>query len=468
VTDDDAWQALDQAGAALAMHDVRELIDHLVESALIARPVWGADGTIADFAIEHLSPGYVDPAGRPATDLMRESLLAAYPGSGGWLFTLAAEVLTSGTPKHVPGPVGGFLSDGEQAVEVADLRAMALDEGVIITWHQADRVAGRDGGAASRDPRDGGSVPPRGVARDLSRLIPHPALSAPAHGLASAAGDAPDGTVADGTAADAAVADRPPDDGGPGGLAMEDDPLGADQPADGLAIRVRRALMPPDRALTAAAGVEIAVGYRPADGGRKEVSGDWYDVFPMAGGDLLLVIGDIAGHGQEAVHAMDRAREALRALISTGASPGDLLSQLNSAALQFAEASTGTVICGRYQPETQVLRWARAGHLPPVLVRDGTAEPLDLPEGMLLGVSASAAYEEATVRLRAGDTLLLYTDGLIERRAGSISDSLADFATAAVPAGPDAAGHVARIMAGAASDTGDDACLLALRVLPIL
>ncbi len=223
--------------------------------------------------------------------------------------------------------------------------------------------------------------------------------------------------------------------------------------------------MPPDRALTAAAGVDIAVGYRPADGGRKEVSGDWYDVFPMADGDLLLVIGDIAGHGQDVVYAMDRAREALRALICAGASPGDLLSQLNFAALPFAEGATGTVICGRYHPQTQVLRWARAGHLPPVLVREGVADVLDLPEGMLLGVSASAAYEEATLQLRPGDTLLLYTDGLIERRAGSISDSLADLATAAVPAGPDAASHVARIMAGAASDTGDDACLLALRVL---
>jgi hypothetical protein len=434
------------------MPDVLDLIDQLVESVLVARPVWDPDGAVADFTIEHLSPGYVDPAGRPAMVLMRESLLATYPGSGGWLFTLAVEVLTSRTPKQVPGPVGGLLSDGEQAVEVSDLRAMAFDEGVIITWRQADRAAGLDGGAALHDARDGGSVPPEGIARDLTRLIPHPALSA--QGQAPAV---PPGAPLAGAAGDDAAAE---------GEASPDDAADQGQPADGLAIRVRRALMPPDRALTAAAGVDIAVGYRTADGGRKEVSGDWYDVFPMADGDLLLVIGDIAGHGQDAVHAMDKAREALRALISTGASPGDLLRQLNLAAIAFTEGSTGTVICGRYHPETQVLRWARAGHLPPVLVRDGAADVLDLPEGMLLGVSASASYEEATVRLRPGDSLLLYTDGLIERRAGSISDALADLATAAVPAGPDAASHVARIMAGAASDTGDDACLLALRVLP--
>jgi hypothetical protein len=345
-----------------------------------------------------------------------------------------------------------LLSDGEQAVEVADLRAMPFDEGVIITWRQADRTAARDGGTALRDARDGGSVPPEGVARDLSRLIPHPALSGPGQAPASPPGTPSAHAVTEGAA-------------GEGG-ASPDDADGQAPPADGLAIRVRRALMPPDRALTAAAGVDIAVGYRTADGGRKEASGDWYDVFPMADGDLLLVIGDIAGHGQDAVYAMDRAREALRTLISAGASPGDLLRRLNGVAIDFTEGSTGTVICARYQPEAQVLHWARAGHLPPVLVRDGAADVLGLPEGMLLGVSASAAYEEVTVQLRPGDTLLLYTDGLIERRAGSISDALADLATAAVPAGPDVASHVARIMAGAASDTGDDACLLALRVLP--
>jgi hypothetical protein len=67
--------------------------------------------------------------------------------------------------------------------------------------------------------------------------------------------------------------------------------------------------------------------------------------------------------------------------------------------------------------------------------------------------------------LLAADTLLLYTDGLIERRAASISDALAEFAAAAVPAGPDADSHAARILASAASDTGDDACLLAVRIL---
>jgi hypothetical protein len=369
-----------RAGASFAAPGVLELLDQVVESAVVVRPVLGLDGAVADFVIEHLSPGYVDPAGRPAADLARQTLLTAYPGSDGWLFSLAAGVLASGAGAHVPGPVGGLLSGRAQAVDVADLRAAAFGDGVLITWHEAD---GLQPGATSEDE---------------------------------------------------------------------------------LAARLQYTLLPPDQQLAEAAGIDIAVRYRPA-GGRHQVGGDWYDALPMPDGDLLLVVGDIAGHGVGAVTAMAGAREALRGLATTGASPRVLLRQLNYGAVHLTDSSTGSVICGRYHPRSRVLRWARAGHLPPVLVRDGVAKALDLPEGLLLGVDESARYGEARVQLRPGDSLLLYTDGLIERRADSISDALADFVGAAVPAGPDVGSHADRIMATAASDTGDDACLLAIRVL---
>jgi serine phosphatase RsbU (regulator of sigma subunit) len=131
----------------------------------------------------------------------------------------------------------------------------------------------------------------------------------------------------------------------------------------------------------------------------------------------------------------------------------------------LTEGIAGTVVCGRYHPDTRVLRWARAGHLPPVLVRDGAAEMLPLPRGVLLGLDPDAGYEEAELQLRCGDTLLLFTDGLIERRADSISDALRELTAAAAPAGPDAASHADRILSSAVSDTGDDACLVAVRIL---
>jgi serine phosphatase RsbU (regulator of sigma subunit) len=230
-----------------------------------------------------------------------------------------------------------------------------------------------------------------------------------------------------------------------------------------LALRLQRAIMPSGVRLITTPGVEIAVRCLPAKPSAL-VAGDWYDALQLPGGDLLFVVGDIAGHGIEAVTGMVTARNALRGLAVTGADPGELVGKLNYTTCLFAEGVTGTVICGRYSPRSRVLHWARAGHLPPVLVRGGAATVQPLPEGMLLGVQPDAEYGQLCLQLRRGDTLLFYTDGLIERRAASISDALADFAAAAVPADPDLDAHATRILASAASDTGDDACLLAARI----
>jgi serine phosphatase RsbU (regulator of sigma subunit) len=222
--------------------------------------------------------------------------------------------------------------------------------------------------------------------------------------------------------------------------------------------------MPPDEQPVEAAGIDVAVRYRPVGQGHL-VGGDWYDALLLPDQQVLLVVGDVAGHGIDAVTGMVAARNALRGLAATGAGPADLLRHLNYAACHLTEGIAGTVVCGRYDPETRVLRWARAGHLPPVLVRDGAAEMLPLPGGVLLGLDPDAEYEEATLAMRDGDTLLLFTDGLIERRADSISDALREFTAAAVPVGADASAHADRILASAISDTGDDACLVAVRIL---
>jgi serine phosphatase RsbU (regulator of sigma subunit) len=230
-----------------------------------------------------------------------------------------------------------------------------------------------------------------------------------------------------------------------------------------LTLRLQRAIMPSGVRVMATAGVDIAVRCLPAKPGSL-VAGDWYDALQLPGGDLLFVVGDIAGHGMEAVTGMVTARNALRGLAVTGAEPGELIGKLNYTTCLFAEDVTGTVICGRYSPRSQMLRWARAGHLPPVLVRDGTATVQPMPDGMLLGVRLDNEYEQLSLQLARGDTLIFYTDGLIERRAASISDALAEFAAAAVPADPDLDAHASRILASAVSDTGDDACLLAARI----
>ena len=231
-----------------------------------------------------------------------------------------------------------------------------------------------------------------------------------------------------------------------------------------LALRLQRAILPTDAPPVEAAGVDVAVRYRPAEAGHL-VAGDWYDALLLPDKQLLLVVGDITGHGIDAVTGMIAARNALRGLAATGAGPAELLRHLNYAACHLTEGIAGTVVCGRYDPDTRVLRWARAGHLPPILVRDGVATMLPLPAGVLLGLDPDAEYEEAELAMRGGDSLLLFTDGLIERRSRSISDALRELTAAAAPAGANAAAHADRILSSAVSDTGDDACLVAVRIL---
>jgi serine phosphatase RsbU (regulator of sigma subunit) len=383
------------------------LLDQIADSVLVAEPMIDASGNLTDFSIVHLSPGYLDPAGRGVADLAGATLRSAYPGSaaGDGLFARAAAVLSSGVPLAVPGASAGLFGGGDGA-PVADLRAARYDGRVVFTWRERPGDDGR-----------------------LGELLEH------------------------GRTWIALAAARD--------LLADSEQRAAEEHE--LALRLQRAIMPADVRLVEAAGVDIAVRCRPATAGSL-VAGDWYDALQLPDGDLLFVVGDIVGHGIEAVTGMVAARNALRGLAVTGGDPRDLLEKLNYAACLFTEGIIGTVICGRYDRRTRLLRWARAGHLPPVLVRGHRAEVQPMPEGMLLGLELDAEYEQATLQLETGDTLLLYTDGLIERRAASISDALADLATAAVPADPDIDTHVARILATAASDTGDDACLLAVRI----
>ena len=204
-----------------------------------------------------------------------------------------------------------------------------------------------------------------------------------------------------------------------------------------LAIRLQEAITPraagPDE-LVEAAGLDVAARYRPSGKGNL-VSGDWYDTVLLPSKKVLLVVGDIAGHGLDAVTGMVAVRNSLRGLAITGAGPGTLLDWLNRAAAHFSDGVLGTAVCGLYDPADRTLCWARAGHLPPVLVRDGVAEQLPLPEGVLLGADPDASYAEEVTQLRLGDTLLLFTDGLIERRDQPIDDALATLAAGRQPSG---------------------------------
>jgi serine phosphatase RsbU (regulator of sigma subunit) len=165
-----------------------------------------------------------------------------------------------------------------------------------------------------------------------------------------------------------------------------------------------------------------------------------------------------------AVTGMVELRNTLRGFAITGAGPAHLLGWLNQVACELTEGTIGTAFCGLYDPAARQLRWARAGHLPPILVRGGEAAQLPLSSGLMLGADPGAAYEEITTALCPGDVLLLFTDGLVERRDSSIDEALATLiAQASRPAGS-IASYADLLVSQAGANTGDDACLVAVQV----
>lgn len=178
----------------------------------------------------------------------------------------------------------------------------------------------------------------------------------------------------------------------------------------------------------------------------------------------MLSVGDIAGHGIEAATGMVVLRNALRGLAVTGAGPAQLLSWLNTVTHHLAKHVTATAVCGLFDPSTRVMRWARAGHLPPVLVRDGRAEAFPLIEGLLLGALPEVTYAEREVRLEPDDTLLMFTDGLVERRDSSVEESLGHLVSAAAVGTGDLDRKLDRLLAQSRSDTDDDTCVIGIQV----
>jgi serine phosphatase RsbU (regulator of sigma subunit) len=170
---------------------------------------------------------------------------------------------------------------------------------------------------------------------------------------------------------------------------------------------------------------QIVVRYVPAAAG-AEIGGDWYDAFVQPDGGTVLVIGDVVGHDSRAAAAMGQLRGLLRGIgHHTGGTPAEVLAGLDSAARGLDLDTMATALVARLEQDDPELlegatrvRWSSAGHPPPVLLEaDGTATLLDgqLPD-LLLGVDAATLRVDRVATIHRGGTLLLYTDGLVERR----------------------------------------------------
>lgn len=181
---------------------------------------------------------------------------------------------------------------------------------------------------------------------------------------------------------------------------------------------LREAVVPHFQDELDAYGLEAAAVYRP-DAREAGVGGDWYKARKLPDGRLLIALGDARGHGLEAVTLMAKLRYALAGLAYTEQPVEQLTQWLNEVACADGRESTATAIIARYHPERALLRWTCAGHPRPVLLRGGRAAQLPTPEdgpGLSLGVLPGTVYSATATPLEVGDIVLMYSDGLTERR----------------------------------------------------
>ncbi|MER5711927.1 SpoIIE family protein phosphatase [Streptomyces sp. NPDC002122] len=496
-----------------------ELSDGLYDPALVLTPHLDEAGKLVDFRIRHANAHFRDPAGRPRGSVDGALLLEAYPATAGGseLFERIERVYATGEPfrarrarltalvDQVPLASLADISISrygasvlliwrveDESARLADLlqhaqrlgRVGAFEEDVVagdITWHgQLYELFGRmptEPPVALRDlaahahPDDADTIRSflqkvlyqRRVGSTAFRMLRHDGVTRHIRVTAEPAL----GTDGGLQAVRGAYQDISAQHWTEVALTATRDRLAATEEAaeerNRLTLQLQHAIMPPAKPPLDAPGLDVAVRYRPAES-ESLVGGDWYDAVVLPSKKVLLCVGDVAGHGVEAATGMVVLRNALRGLAVTGAGPGQLLSWLNSVAHHLTAHVTATAVCGIYDPGSRTLRWARAGHLPPVLVRGDEAFDLPLLRGLLLGALAEAEYEETELRLEPGDTLLMYTDGLVERRDTAVQDSVAQLLTVARQPSDSLERRLDQLLARSKSDTDDDTCVVGVQV----
>ncbi|WP_093481070.1 MULTISPECIES: SpoIIE family protein phosphatase [unclassified Streptomyces] len=500
--------------------ELMDLADGLHDPALVLVPYLDDSGQLVDFRIQHVNERFLDPAGRPRAVVNGALLLEAYPMAAGAseLFQRVERVYATGEPFRARRMRLTALVDEVPLSAVADISVSRHGSSVLLIWRIEDEAArlasllqnaqrlGRIGGFEEnlltgeitwngqlfglygRPP----TSPP--VALEELPAHAHPDDAVPIrrflrtvlhHGRPASAAFRllrPDGVTrhmrvvaepvldTDGRlfVVRGAYQDISAQHWTEVALAATRDQLAhTEQQADErnrLALQLQHAIMPPEQTPLQVPDLQVAVRYRPAET-EQLVGGDWYDTVVLPSGLILLCVGDVAGHGIEAATSMVVLRNALRGLAVTGAGPAQLLSWLNIVAHHLTGAVTATAVCGLYDGERRTLRWARAGHLPPVLVRESEASTLPTLKGLLLGALPEAVYEETEVQLAAGDTLLMYTDGLIERRDRSVEESLSHLLETARSAPKVLDQQLDRLLTYSRSDTDDDTCIVGIRVV---
>jgi PAS domain S-box-containing protein len=238
-----------------------------------------------------------------------------------------------------------------------------------------------------------------------------------------------------------------------------------------IAQQLQRSLLP--SRLPDVPGVALAARYEPGGNGAT-VGGDWYDAIALPGGRVAVAIGDVVGRGIEAAATMGQMRSALRAIIMQADDSGAMAERLNRFALGIGDCVLTTVVLAIFEPGTGRLRYTNAGHPPPLLLGpDGEARYLEDVPSPPMGVVEAPRYRQRTLQLAPGSSLLLYTDGLVEKPTEPLDVGLERLREAAHAAGPQAGAdalceQVIGALGGAAEAQADDVTMIALHALPVL
>jgi GAF domain-containing protein/anti-sigma regulatory factor (Ser/Thr protein kinase) len=234
-----------------------------------------------------------------------------------------------------------------------------------------------------------------------------------------------------------------------------------------IAETLQRSVLP--SSLPRVDGVELAARYLPGSA-QLDVGGDWFDALLLPDGKLGLVVGDVVGKGVQAAASMAQLRNAIRAFSVDRMKPSSVLMRLNRLADEVLDTSFATLAYLALEPDTGVCRLSSAGHPPPAVVYpDGRVELIEGARGLPLGTGIRTTYRVEMFELPPGSVVVLYTDGLIERRGRSIDEGLDSLRTALASAPKDPDRLLEHILEHVVGDDerGDDIALLAARIFPV-
>ncbi|MCQ8773606.1 SpoIIE family protein phosphatase [Streptomyces telluris] len=495
---------------------VQAVFDVLPGPAVLLTPLRSPAGDVEDFRIDAAAPESVDIAGRRGRRLVGLRVLECYPtvaGADVWRGYL--RTLTTGTPYEGDPFTYEEVVAGVRQRSVYSVRAVKLGDALVVTWAGHDDVSRQQAlladlqrlgnlgwtdwnlvtGAITwspqvhtildHDPESGplpldafpGDVLPEDApdfTRALRNLlgagtpVDHPVRITTRGGVrhlrvvAEAVPDAHGtpvevhGFVQDLTAqrtAELALTETRQ------AVLAQRNVLQAERT---VAARLQHALLPlPGQSLNLG-GLRVDVAYLPSHDDLN-VGGDWYSALEMPGDGVLFAVGDVAGHGIDAVATMAQLRFTAKGMVVTGSSLTGALHRLNALLLHTRDHhATATLVLGRYDPADRCLTWVQAGHPPPLLVRHGKAQFLSPPEGILLGATLRPSFGEAVCRIAPGDHLLLYTDGLVERPGEHLDEGLDRLARAAeTELSVDGPGSLDTLLSRLLPDEQrDDVCLL--------